>query len=64
MRSMTLRAALAALAVALVAATPARGQTPRANQGGKVRWERDAARALAEAARTGRPAILYFTHDG
>ncbi len=40
----------------------ARGQT-RPNQGGKIVWRRDLEAALAEAARTQRRLLIYFTAD-
>ena len=41
---------------------PAEAHSPRRG-GGKIKWEKDYKKALAQARKEGRPMMLYFTAD-
>lgn len=48
-----------ALSIVLIAGAPALAQ-----DGGKIKWNRDPQAAIAEAKRTGRGMMMFFTSEG
>ena len=40
-----------------------RTDLPRTNRGGKINWRQDIQAAFGDAARQGRPIVIYFTAD-
>jgi thiol:disulfide interchange protein len=50
-------------ALMLARAIGTAAQDSKAPRGGKIEWRRDVDAALAEAKKSGRPAMLYFTAD-
>lgn len=41
----------------------AQGEDKRPDRGGNIEWREDIETAFADAARTGRPVVIYFTAD-